>query len=365
MRNVSEKDSARLGRHVADLKTLSRERQAEDELRRFFANSLGMLCIAGFDGYFKRLNPAWKNTLGWTLEELRGRPFLEFVHPDDRAATLGEVRKLARGGRTILFENRYLCKDGSYRRLQWNANSLRARRQIYAVARDVTLRTTLQREILETGDHEKERLGRELHDGLCQNLAGIAALSSTLSTKLAADGSAAAVEASEIAKLLNETIGQVRDLARGLNPVGLEQTGLAAALQAFSANVRGLYQVSCKFHCHRPFPRLDPAVETHLFRIAQEAVNNAITHGRGRHIEISLSCRGRKGLLSIRDDGVGISKQTLTALGMGLHTMNYRSRLFGASLQVRRLTRRGTAVTCAFRLPPDTAKDPHHAREKN
>jgi len=99
-----------------------------------------------------------------------------------------------------------------------------------------------------------------LHDGLCQNLAGIAALSSTLSRKLAADSEPAPVEAAEIARLLNETIGHARDLARGLNPVGLEQVGLAAALEAFAANVQALFRVSCRFQCNRSFLGLAPEV---------------------------------------------------------------------------------------------------------
>jgi len=183
-------------------------------------------------------------------------------------------------------------------------------------------------------------VGRELHDGLCQNLAGIAALSATLARKLAAGADPAAADAAEITRLLNETIGHAHDLARGLNPVGLTQLGLAAALEVLAANVQALFRVSCRFQCDRPLLRLDPAVETHLYRITQEAVNNAITHGRGRRIEISLSFQGGKGLLSIRDDGVGIPKKALAGQGLGLHTMDYRSRLIGASLQVQRLARR-------------------------
>jgi signal transduction histidine kinase len=173
----------------------------------------------------------------------------------------------------------------------------------------------LEKEILETTDREKERLGRELHDGLCQNLAGIAALSSALSRKHAADSEPAAVKAAEITRLLNQTIGQARDLARGLNPVGLEEIGLAAALEAFAANVQALFRVSCRFQCDRPGLRLGLEVETHLYRIAQEAVNNAITHGRGKRLEISLSFRNNKGLLSMRDDGVGIPKKALVRGG--------------------------------------------------
>ena len=339
----------------------------DDDLSRFFANSLGMLCIVGLDGYFKRLNPAWKNTLGWTLEELYGRPFLEFIHPDDRAATLSEVDKLARGGRTLFFENRYRCKDGSYKWLQWNANSSRARRQIYAIARDVTTHKNLEDEILQASDRQKAHLGRELHDGLCQTLAGIAALSAALSRQLAArSASAASAAAAEITALLNEAIGEAHDLAHGLGPVGLQEAGLAGALEGLALTVQHRFRVACTLACEKLFPRLGPEVEAHLFRIAQEAVNNAITHGRAKRIDISLSGRGGDGLLSIRDNGVGISQQAATGEGIGLHTMDYRSRLIGASLQVQRGARRGTAVTCAFHLPPAAPPtERRHARTKS
>ena len=88
--------------------------------------------------------------------------------------------------------------------------------------------------------------------------------------------------------------------------MGLEQIGLAAALEALASNVQALYPVTCRFQCNRPFLSPGPEVETHLYRIAQEAVNNALTHGRGKRIDISLSFGDGKGLLSIRDDGIGI-----------------------------------------------------------
>jgi signal transduction histidine kinase len=238
------------------------------------------------------------------------------------------------------------------------------RRLVYATARDVTDRKRLEREVLDIGDQEKERLGRELHDGLCQNLAGIAALSAALSRKLAAGSEPAAVEAAEITRLLNETIGQVRDLARGLNPVGLEQLGIAAALEALASNVQGLFQVSCKFQCDGPFLSLGNKIETHLYRIAQEAVNNAITHGRGKRIDISLGFGDEEGLLIIRDDGIGIPQKIPKGKGPGLHTMDYRCRLIGASVQVQRRARRGKVVTCTFRLPPDPPKERRRARQK-
>lgn len=325
---------------------------AEEELSGIFANALAMLCIAGSDGYFKRLGPAWTTTLGWSLEELESRPFLEFVHPDDHAATLAEMERLTAGGRTMRFENRYRCRDGSYKWLQWNANRLCPRALVFAIARDVTSDRGLEKEIIEAGDREKERLGRELHDGLCQNLAGIAALSTTLSRRLEADSELAAPEAREITRLLNETIGQARDMARGLNPVNLERIGVAAALEAFASSVEGLFGISCRFRVHPHFPILGSEKGLHLHRIAQEAVNNAITHGRGRRIEISLGFQGEKGLLSIRDDGSGIPEEVLAAPGLGMHTMDYRSRLIGGVIRIQRRARGGTIVTCLFPLPP-------------
>lgn len=110
-------------------------RRLEDD---FFDVAIDMLCLLGFDGYFRRLNPAWEKTLGFTREELMSRPFLEFVHPDDRERTLKQNAAVRAGGQARSFENRYLCKDGSFRWLRWNAAPDAGRQGIYSVARDVT-----------------------------------------------------------------------------------------------------------------------------------------------------------------------------------------------------------------------------------
>src|SRR6516164_10505339 len=113
---------------------------SEEDLREFIDLSLNLVCIAGTDGYFKHVNPAWEATFGYTREELLSRPYLEFVHPDDRESTASEAAHLASGRSTLSFENRYRCKDGSYRWLLWSAVVRRERGLIYAIATDVTER---------------------------------------------------------------------------------------------------------------------------------------------------------------------------------------------------------------------------------
>lgn len=217
-----------------------------------------------------------------------------------------------------------------------------------------------ERERIEAGDRERERLGRELHDGLCQNLAGIAALGATLTRRLAARNDPVQAAAAEITVLLQQAIGDARDLARGLSG-GVTRMGLAAALEALAANVEALHPVACAFAGDRHFPRLDPTVEAHLYRIAQEAVRNAVAHGRGSRIGVSLRLCDGEASLRIRDNGVGISRRAGNVAGMGLDTMDYRARLIGARLQVRRAAPRGTLIACTLPRPAPPAKERHHA----
>jgi PAS domain S-box-containing protein len=127
---------------------------------RFFEINLDLLCQLDFNGYFKRLNPAWERTLGWTRAELMSRPFIEFVYPDDRERTLGQNARVRRGGQALEFENRYLCKDGSFRWLLWNAAPDASGRIIYSVARDVTDR--------KRAEEEREKLVRQLQAALAE-----------------------------------------------------------------------------------------------------------------------------------------------------------------------------------------------------
>jgi signal transduction histidine kinase len=194
-----------------------------------------------------------------------------------------------------------------------------------------------------------------LHDGLCQSLAGLAALSSALSRSLASNGQPGpAAAADEIVRLLNETIVEARALAHGLGPIGLNGAGLLGGIETLARNVRYTYRASCTFAYDSRYPGLRDETEAFLVRIAQEAVRNSITHGRADRIDISLACVGGSGRLHIRDNGVGLSEDDRNHDGIGLHTMDYRARAIGGSLTVAEHPGGGTVVACGFPLPRRT-----------
>jgi PAS domain S-box-containing protein len=160
-----ERRLAGLGYEVASIvseeEAIARTDKALHELEdRFFATSIDMLCFLDFSGYFKRLNPAWERTLGFTREELMSRPFIEFVHPDDRERTLKQNAAVRAGGQALSFENRYLCKDGSFRWFRWNAAPDSPHKVIYSVARDVTESKQAEK--------EREELLAELQTALAE-----------------------------------------------------------------------------------------------------------------------------------------------------------------------------------------------------
>ena len=153
---------AALGYEVAALASTEKEAiaVAVDAGDRFFEVSIDMLCFLGFNGYFKRLSPAWERTLGYSRAELMSRPFIEFVHPDDRERTLGQNAKVRSGGNALGFENRYMCRDGSFRWLRWNAAPDSGNGVIYSVARDIT--------DAKRAEAEREQLVSELQAALAE-----------------------------------------------------------------------------------------------------------------------------------------------------------------------------------------------------
>jgi len=188
---------------------------------------------------------------------------------------------------------------------------------------------------------------------LCQQLTGIAFANEVLSQKLFGRGAPESATAEKIGKLVDDAITQARQLARGLQPVILEAGGLAVALRELCGKLQDTFHVSCIFDCDNLVLIHDNVVATHLYRIAQEAISNSIKHGKAKTIIIELSLLGDRGLvLKISDDGVGLSEANLGGAGIGMHSMAYRARIIGGTLEVQPGARGGTVVTCTIRDVP-------------
>lgn len=296
-------------------------------------------------------NPAAERMFGWKQAEVLGSP-LPFV-PPDKKVEVDAIGNLVLQGKSFTdIELRCQKKDGAPIDIVISSAPLRdasgAVSDIMAVIIDTTLNRQLIQEILEISAREQRRIGQDLHDGLSQHLAGIAFVSKVLEQKLCVASSSGAPQAKELTQLVHQAVEMTRNLAHGLLPVELEEDGLMLALEKLAATVSSVFNVACVFTCSVPILITDTAVSTHLYRIAQEAVNNAIKHGSARHISISLANQTEKNILTIADDGVGFPEDLDTKKGMGLRIMSYRSRMIGASLSLGNNASAGGLVTCVF-----------------
>jgi PAS domain S-box-containing protein len=337
-------------------------RDTEQELADFFsASPLGLLWVAP-DGSVLRANQAELELLERPAEEVVGRPVSEF-HVDPEIA----LDALERVGRKEMVHNqraRIRCKNGTIKHVLLDASGLWDGAELVHsrwFVRDITHRVELEREILTISEREQRRLGHDLHDDLCQQLAGIAFLGHTLATGLAARGAAEAVEAKEIAQSVQQAMNQTRELARGLSPVGMEADGLMAGLTQLAARTAKVFRLACEFHCANPVLVPDHSVAIHIYRIAQEAVGNAVKHGKADRIEVALAAAGNDVRLGVTDNGIGIPRKPAKPGGMGLRIMRYRAGVIGGSLVVQRNPDGGTTVVCTVTdglLPPHARSAP-------
>jgi two-component system, LuxR family, sensor kinase FixL len=220
--------------------------------------------------------------------------------------------------------------------------------EVFALVRDVTDRKLLQREILEITNRERVQIGQDLHDGLGQHLTGITFLSRALENKLVSLGIPEAQDAAEISKLVMQALSQTRNLARGIFPVELEENGLVQALRELSGTVEKLFNITCAVACEDKLVIRNRAVENHLFRLAQEAINNSVKHGKAKRVTVSLTRAADKTVLTITDDGIGFGNEGPKVGGLGLRIMNYRAQKIGATLEISPGPAAGTIVSCTF-----------------
>lgn len=208
----------------------------------------------------------------------------------------------------------------------------------------------LEREILAASERERHTIGADLHDGLGQQLTALELVCTALKED-AAGNPDFTQRLGTMGKMLREAIAQTRFLARGLVPVGSEPDALQIGLTELAERINALGRVRCRFDCPHPVSLHDPFVAGHLYRIAQEAVNNAVKHSRARHVTLQLARKNGILLLEVADDGTGLVKsRTTTRSGLGLGVMQHRASVIGAELTV--VSKRGEGVTIRCTLPP-------------
>ena len=527
----------RNGKAPNDLDSIASPQRSppQQELEHFFDLSVDMMYIAGEDGHFQRVNAAFERTLGYPAEELLARPYLDLVHPEDRKETLRELKKFHTGNVVLNLENRYRCRDGSYRWFAWTAKPIPQEGLAYGIARDITdrrhfedqllmlnetlehrveertsfvkllqdvavianeagsvdqalqealdricrhmdwpighaflaetdkeaaLRDTgiwslkspqrfqrfvevtermqfepgtrlvgsviaagrpewvpdiserrdfvrgkeardldvkaalafpvlvddrvvavleffsqqavepnkqllevtahvgtqlgrvverqqLQQELADAFRQTQRHLGQELHDGLCQQLAGIGLLTARMLRALEAKSAPEAELAARLLEAVQDAKRQGSALVKGLLPVDVGAQEFTGAIIGLVANVEAIHGIRCTFECDSPVWVETDNTANHLFRIAQEAVSNALKHSHAEKIVLSLKDDGRRLVLRVGDDGVGVAPEVLgRATGNGMRIMRHRAQAIGASLEVRSAAEAGMVVMC-------------------
>lgn len=351
-----------LRQEVADLRAQVKQLRAgvpapdgETRFRQVIEASPVPLSVDDLKGNIEYVNRKFVETFGYSHREIptsaqwfaRAYPdpaYRQFVAEQWQASLRQDVGS---GREFALPVVDVTCRDGAVRKVEFVGTMVGDR--LFIAANDVTERERLERQILEISEQEQERIGQDLHDGLCQLLSGIKFKTTLLEQKLTARGLAQAQDAAALEGLLNTAITQARNVARGLHPVDLEARGLMSALESLAASVSAVYGVACVCNFGGPVLVHDHVVATHLYRIAQEAITNAIKHGRASRIVVRLASTGDGLNLEVQDNGVGFSARPKKRPGMGVPVMRYRARAIGAGLEIQTTQGGGVTVICRVR----------------
>lgn len=298
----------------------------------------------------------WKAILGYRPDEIADEysEWQSRVHADDRDRLAKSLEDFFSGEQNVFsIEYRLKHKDGSYRWillrafLQRNAQEKPVR--LTGADADITEQKQLEKEIIRISDREQWRIGQELHDGLGQQLTAIELMCQSLRSDLANERADLAEQAAQMSRYLREAITLTRSLAHGLTPFMLDAGGLQAALAELAQRTSSLGRAKCRVVCPDPVPVKDNEAAGHLFRIAQEAVNNALKHSNATELIIALFVENGAVNLSVSDNGKGLPKTHRRREGIGLSVMKHRANAIGAELNIESNPGKGVTVNCKLR----------------
>ncbi len=236
----------------------------------------------------------------------------------------------------------------------------RIRERTAALQREIGAREQLEKDVAEVTERERLRIGHELHDTLSQHLAATSLSLQVLSDKLSRDSLPQAADADHATQLIEDAIDLTRKLAKGLFPLELEGEGLNAALLELCRNTADRHRIKCEFENNLHTLSINPTTAMHLYRIAQEAVANAVKHGHVSHVVVDLSAKNGNLLLSVSDDGIGLPEKLPADRGLGLRIMASRAGMIGADFSVKNNSAGG--VTVKARLPLQIEENQNSAR---
>ncbi|MBX9790432.1 MAG: CHASE3 domain-containing protein [Pirellulales bacterium] len=331
---------------------LAQRQRAQDAGQRLAAiveSSDDAIVSKTLDGLIMSWNAGARRIYGYRADEVIGRP-IALLCPRERIDEIQfNLDRVRRGEHIEHFETIRIRKDGQRIDVSLRISPLKDSSGTVigasAIARDITERKLLQREVLEIAAREQQRIGQDLHDGTGQELTGLAMVAERLTGDLEHQDSPQAATAARIVDGLEEALNHVRSLSKGLVPVELDAEGLMAALADLAERTSQLPDVACTLECDEPVRILDNQTATHLYRLSQEAVTNALKHGRARRITLKLTSDPEFITLQITDDGRGFDNER-DAAGTGLRIMAYRAELIRGNLTIGRVRPHGTSITC-------------------
>jgi PAS domain S-box-containing protein len=379
-------------------------RDSEERLRAIIAQANAGMVRYDLKGRIQFANPTFCKMLGYEESEMIGKSVHEITHPEDLERTTHAFDRAVRQGKASEIDKRYLRKDGS---IVWvnvsDAPELDAAGRskcVVAVVVDITARKRaeaalqkskevleelvkqrtkaltvanaelkgeierrkgLEGEILSVSDREQQRLGQELHDGLCQHLTAVAFMARSVALRLKNHRVIDAADIEKIAALVNSAATDARNLSIALHRADIDSAGFVTALEDLVD--REIWKIPCRLEIKSTFHIDDDMAAAQLYRIAREAVINANKHAEAREIVIKLE-RSRRGMvLRVIDDGIGLPDQPGFKHGLGLHIMEYRAQLLGGCLEISSPKEGGTCVSCY--LPNNTRGRPKSHKQEN
>ena len=303
-------------------------------------------------GSIRSFNKAAERLFGYEAEEVIGKNVKMLMPSPYREEHDGYLGNYLRTGNPRIIgigrEVTGLRSDGSLFPMELAVSEIQGKRRIFTgIVRDISTRRAMQREILQVGEFERQRIGRELHDGLGSQLTAIGMICQSLAKRMAREGSELAETVHEIGMQIKEADYQARNLSRGLIPVAAEPNGLVTALRRLISYIEGS-GISGEIVVTGDVHLDDSIASTHLYRIAQEAVTNAMRHSRATRIAIHLTAFEETGdmQLDVIDNGIGLPEKMEDTGGIGMRTMYYRANMLGADLLVDSAKEKGTVISC-------------------